>query len=231
MIAVLEKILAQDQFVYCLRILLALGCGVLLGMERAKRSKDPGIRTHSILAMGAALFMILSKYAFFDLVKGGALQGLDPTLIACYVIDGSGFLCAGIIFNKKQDDTITGMTTAAGVWATAAIGMACGAGLGDLGLIFTLLLLLQHWVLSRRGLVVLPMRTLRLTVEHSPDLTEVLRTAQEKYGIRVISARYTRSADDNTISMLLKIRSKRDIPFRETIRFIDEHPEVKDISF
>lgn len=206
-------------------------CGAVLGLERTVRSKEAGIRTHSILAGGAALFMILSKYAFFDIVKGGGLQGFDPTVIACYVIDGSGFLCAGIIFNKVNRDSVSGMTTAAGIWATAAIGMACGCGLEGLGIGYTLLLLLNHWFLSLRGVSTLPLRTLRLTVVNTPDLRKTLRSARDKYGIQIVSARYSRSVEDNTISMLLKIRPKRNITFEDTMRFLDTHPEVKDISF
>ena len=76
---------------FVFRLIVAGICGVLVGIERKRRAKEAGIRTHSILSGGAALFMILSKYAFFDLIKGGGLQGFDPTVIACYIIDGSGF--------------------------------------------------------------------------------------------------------------------------------------------
>ncbi len=206
-------------------------CGVALGLERTVRSKGAGVRTHAILAGGAALFMILSKYAFFDLIKGGGLQGFDPTVIACYIIDGSGFLCAGIIFSKVNRDSVSGMTTAAGIWATAAIGMACGCGMLDLGITSTLLLLLTHWILSRRGFSALPLRTLRLTIVNTPDLRQTLGAARDKYGIRIVSARYSRSTEDNTVSMLLKIRPKRNISFEDTLRFLDNHPEVIDISF
>ena len=231
LLAAIKNFIAQPQAVFCLRILLAMVCGAALGLERTVRSKEAGIRTHSILSGGAARFMILSKYAFFDLIKGGGLQGFDPTVIACYIIDGSGFLCAGIIFSKVNRDSISGMTTAAGVWGTVAIGMACGCGMVDLGITATLLLLLTHWILSRRGISVLPLRTLRLTIVNTPDLRRILSAARDKYGIQIVSARYSRSVDDNTISMLLKIRPKHNISFEDTLRFLDRHPEVIDISF
>lgn len=227
----LKDIASEPQFNYSLRVLVAVFCGVALGLERAVRSKEAGIRTHSILAAGASLFMILSKYAFTDLVKGGALQGFDPTVIACYIIDGSGFLCAGIIFSKVNRDSVSGMTTAAGIWATAAVGMACGSGMIELGVIYTLLLLSGHWLLSRRGITVRPLRTLRMTIENTPSLRQTLNQARERYGIRVISARYSRSTDENTVSMLLKIRPTKEISFEDTLHFLDDHPEVKDISF
>ncbi len=231
LLAFIKNIASQPQFVYSLRILIAVLCGAALGLERTIRAKEAGIRTHSILAGGAALFMILSKYAFFDLSIGGGLQGFDPTVIACYIIDGAGFLCAGIIFSKVNRDTVSGMTTAAGVWATAAVGMACGCGMIALGVLFTLHLLLNHWILSRRGLSVRPMRTLRLTIENTADLRKILDAARAKYGIRIVSARYSRSTEDNAVSMLLNIRSEREISFEDTLRFLDRHPEVKDISF
>lgn len=217
------------QWIYCLRLLIALFCGAILGAERTFRSKDAGIRTHAILASGAALFMIISKYAFLDLGLPAWAQGFDPTLVAGFIIDGSGFLCAGIICSRPDGDIITGMTTAANIWATAAIGMACGCGLELLGILCTLLLLLNHWILSVRGLLSIPTRTIRMTIENKPYVRELLLQMQKEFGIQLISSRYSRS-DDGTVRLQLQIRSKKPIRFKDTMRFLDAHPEVKDIS-
>lgn len=97
------------------RILIAGICGGLIGYERNNRLKEAGIRTHLIVALAAALIMVVSKYGFSDVttLKGVAL---DPSRIAAQIVTGVGFLGAGMIFVRNQ--TISGLTTAAGVWAT-----------------------------------------------------------------------------------------------------------------
>lgn len=105
-----------------LRILLATFIGSLIGYERHNRSKEAGVRTHAIVAMAAATMMIISKYGFSDLTVS-----YDPARIASTIISGVSFLGAGIIFFKG--DSIQGLTTSAGIWATSGIGMCCGAGM------------------------------------------------------------------------------------------------------
>ncbi len=218
------------QWIYCLRLLIALLCGVALGAERAFRSKIAGVRIHAILASGAALFMTVSKYAFLDLGSPAWSQGFDPTLVAGFIIDGSSFLCAGIICSRPDGDIITGMTTAANIWATAAIGMACGCGLEILGILFTLLLLFNHRLLSARGVLAMPLRTLQITVKNTSQVRQLLKQAQQDYGILPISARYSRSDEEGAVQVRVQFRSKKPIRFEDTVRFLDTHPEVKDIS-
>ena len=107
-----------------LRMLLDLGLsallGFLIGFERKLRSKEAGIRTHTILSVGACLMMLISLYGFGELPS-------DSSRVAAQIVSGISFLGAGIIVYRKHE--IRGLTTAAGVWATAAIGMACGARL------------------------------------------------------------------------------------------------------
>jgi len=134
---------------YALRILLAGICGIIIGMERKNRSKEAGIRTHFVVACGAALIMIISKYAFFDVIGQGLYAGadirLDPSRVASTIASGIGFLGAGMIFVQKN--TIKGLTTAAGIWATSGVGMAIGAGMYLLGLASTVMILLAQILL------------------------------------------------------------------------------------
>ncbi|WP_186786893.1 MgtC/SapB family protein, partial [Oenococcus oeni] len=113
-----------------LRLIVAGVCGFAIGYERKSRLKEAGVRTHMIVALGAALIMIVSKYGFVDVVQ---LKGyvLDPSRIAAQIVSGIGFLGAGMIFVRKQ--AINGLTTAAGVWTTAGVGMAIGAKLYFIG--------------------------------------------------------------------------------------------------
>ena len=113
-----------------LRILIARMCGAFIGYERRNRNKEAGIRTHSIIALGAALIMIVSKYGFPD------VNEYDAARMAAQIVSGVGFLGAGVIFVRHG--TVSGLTTAAGMWATAGAGSCIGAGLYDVGIMATL---------------------------------------------------------------------------------------------
>lgn len=100
-----------------LDLLLSVGLGFVIGFERKLRSKEAGIRTHTIVCFGAALMMIISKNAFGSTT--------DSARVAAQIVSGISFLGAGMIVYRQHE--VSGLTTAAGVWATAGIGMACGA--------------------------------------------------------------------------------------------------------
>ena len=136
-----------DNLEFFIRIVLAAILGALVGLERSKRQKEAGVRTHCIIACTSALFMILSKYAFVDLVGVAGLRGADPARIAAQVVSGISFLGAGVIF--KNGNSIRGLTTAAGMWGTAAVGMASGAGMYWVGLIEAAVLVGIQIVLHR----------------------------------------------------------------------------------
>ena len=104
-----------------LRLLFAGLMGGFIGLEREFRAKEAGIRTHFIVALGAALFMIISQYAFSG--------RFDAARVAAQVVSGIGFIGAGVIIFQKN--AVRGVTTAAGLWVAAAIGLACGAGMYD----------------------------------------------------------------------------------------------------
>lgn len=131
------------------RILLAGICGIVVGIERKNRSKEAGIRTHFVVASGAALMMIISKYAFFDLITDSVFQGvdvrLDPSRVASTIASGIGFLGAGMIFVHRN--TVKGLTTAAGIWTTSGIGMAIGAGMYVIGISTTFIILVAQIIL------------------------------------------------------------------------------------
>lgn len=103
-----------------LRLLLAAVLGGILGYEREQQGKAAGIRTHMLVAMGAALFVLVPQQ--------GGMEIADMSRVVQGVIAGIGFLCAGAIIKNKAEENVHGLTTAAGVWMTAAIGIACGLG-------------------------------------------------------------------------------------------------------
>jgi putative Mg2+ transporter-C (MgtC) family protein len=113
---------------------LALVLSALIGLEREMRQKDAGLRTHTLVGVGAALFILVSKFAFYDVLEPGRIV-LDPSRIAAQVVSGIGFLGAGLIFVRR--DSVRGLTTAATVWVCAAVGMAAGGGLWLIAVVAT----------------------------------------------------------------------------------------------
>jgi putative Mg2+ transporter-C (MgtC) family protein len=110
---------------------LAFALSALIGLEREIRQKSAGLRTHTLVGVAAALITLVSKYGFSDVLVPGHII-LDPSRVAAQIVSGIGFLGAGLIFVRR--DAVRGLTTAAVVWMTAGIGMACGAGLPLLAL-------------------------------------------------------------------------------------------------
>lgn len=131
-----------------LRLVIAAVVGALVGLEREIHGHPAGMRTHLLVALGAALFTVLSAHGFG---AGGPGAPVDPTRIAAQIVTGIGFLGAGAIV--KEGATIKGLTTAASLWATAALGMAAGAGEHLLGIVATAIVLFSlwplHWVEDR----------------------------------------------------------------------------------
>ena len=115
-----------------LRIILSAICGAIIGLERERRYKNAGLRTHIIVAIAGAILMIVSKYGFLDVVSIDNVRlSSDSGRIAAAVIQSIGFLGAGVIYVRKE--SIIGLTTAAGLWATVGIGMCFGSGMYLLG--------------------------------------------------------------------------------------------------
>ena len=121
---------------HIIRLVLALALGFAIGFERKMRFKEAGPRTHTIVCIGACLFTLLSINAF---------NGSDPARIAAQIVPGIGFIGAGMIFYHKE--TVHGLTTAAGMWATAAIGMAVGVGWYVISILATALIIIIQCIM------------------------------------------------------------------------------------
>lgn len=122
-----------------LRLAVAMLLGGVIGFEREYRAKDAGFRTHFLVALGSALFCIVSQYGFGFELK-------DSSRVAAQVVSGIGFLGAGTIIFQKN--VVRGLTTAAGLWVTAAIGLACGTGMYLPAVVTTLMVLVGLEILS-----------------------------------------------------------------------------------
>ena len=132
---------------FFLRLVVACICGALIGIERSKRFKEAGVRTHIMVCFAAALMMIVSKYAFADVADKFGTHGADAARIAAQVVTGVSFLGAGVIF--RNGATVKGLTTAAGIWATAGIGLAVGAGMYIIGAFATVIIVLLQFIMHK----------------------------------------------------------------------------------
>lgn len=112
-----------------LRLLLAAVLGAVIGFDRERHTWAAGLRTHMLVCLGSALTMIVSAFAFTDILQKWPAVVLDPSRIAAQVISGIGFLGAGTIMFMHRENVIRGLTTAAGLWTVAAIGLAVGGGM------------------------------------------------------------------------------------------------------
>ena len=159
-----EEILNQLQL--SAGLLISVLLGFLIGLERKSRFKEAGIRTHTIVCFGAALMTIISRRI-----------GGDPGRIAAQIVTGIGFLGAGMIVYKQHE--VKGLTTAAGIWATAGIGMACGAG------VYVIAVIAAGLMISIQCLLHLPYRIFKAKKFYSVKI-EFLRTGDENVQIKKI---------------------------------------------
>lgn len=123
---------------------LAVLCGAIIGYERSQRLKAAGIRTHILVSAASALFIIISKYGFNDILNYSNVE-LDPSRVAAQVVSGISFIGAGTILIKNQN--INGLTTAAGLWITSGVGMALGSGLYFIGILSAILIVIIQYFL------------------------------------------------------------------------------------
>jgi putative Mg2+ transporter-C (MgtC) family protein len=135
------------QFELAIRLLVAAALGAAIGFEREIHAHPAGMRTHLLVSEGSAIFTVLSIYGFVDVLPSGEGSAPDPTRIAAQIVSGIGFLGAGAIL--KSGTSIRGLTTAASLWATAAVGVAVGAGEYAVGAVGTAIVLFSLWPLNR----------------------------------------------------------------------------------
>lgn len=126
-----------------LRLLLATALGAGIGFQRELAKKPAGVRTHSLICLGSALVMVVSVYGF----EGD----FDPARVAAGMVAGIGFLGAGVIFRGMRGDVVVGLTSAASIWITAAIGMAAGTGMYLIAVIVTVIALLLLMIPKIKG--------------------------------------------------------------------------------
>ena len=186
----------STQLTYFLRLTASVACGAAIGFERRNRLKEAGIRTHILVALASALMMIISKYGFYDVIVYDSIS-LDASRIAANIVSGVGFLGAGVIFVRRQ--MVSGLTTAAGIWATSGIGMALGAGMYFMGFASTAIIIVTQIVLHRnhRWFRYPQIEHISLTIPDSNEsLSSLKRVLQEK-GIDILNIRTEKDGRGN----------------------------------
>lgn len=217
-----------DNLEFFIRIVLAAILGALVGLERSKRQKEAGVRTHCIIACTSALFMILSKYAFVDLVGVDGLRGADPARIAAQVVSGISFLGAGVIF--KNGNSIRGLTTAAGMWGTAAVGMAIGAGMYWVGLIEAAVLVGIQIVLHRFpvGADALTIQEIVVEMTDSDELLGRFDALVKSHRGQITESSLTRQ--DGILCMEVTAKLDPPITHEEALAFMKANDGVRRVS-
>lgn len=218
------------QLDYLLRLFIAAVCGMAIGYERKNRMKEAGIRTHFIVAIGAALIMIISKYGFQDQI-GWPNMSLDPSRIAAQVVTGVGFLGAGVIFMQKQ--TIVGLTTAAGVWATAAIGLSIGSGLYFVGIAATVITILGQILLHGKIRFLSSPRTetLMLQIVDDADSIKFLQDIFEDNEIIILNLKSKRDEKSSLINVEVIIRVYESFNMTKFLNILQSKDFIKSLEF
>ena len=219
---------------FCFRLLLACVCGGAIGIERSRRFKEAGIRTHIIVCFAAALIMIVSKYGFADLsTPEGAsfpgIRGADSARIAAQVVSGISFLCAGVIF--KNSGTVKGLTTAAGIWLTAGIGLAVGSGMFVVGVSATVMISLIQVLMHRFvvGADAYVGNHLQFTVKNGQDFNGALERQLADWHAQVAESKVTRHKDGTTDYDLV-IRRRDEVSYAELKAFMADRDDVLSAS-
>ena len=173
-----------------LRVLLAVVCGGVIGLERGRAHQPAGMRTYMLVCMGAAVVMATGHY-MYDVFQTG-----DPARLGAQVISGIGFLGAGAIF--VRNNLVNGLTTAAGIWATAGVGLALGAGMYVVGISSALLVLLIQFVMHRVAYFadVASGGLIRMTLVKREGIVQSMEDYLQREKLSVISVKINKTKKD-----------------------------------
>lgn len=196
-------------------LVIAFVLSALIGLERERQLKSAGLRTHTLVGLGAALFTLVGAYGFDGIANGAATT--DPARIAAQVVTGIGFLGAGVIFVRKT--VVSGLTTAASIWVTAAVGVAVGAGMPVVAIVATVLYFvavvalspLSRWAVARRG------RSVQIVSVRYLERGDVMRAVLECLGnagceAAIVASRDAGHPDGDRADVTIRIEHPRMIP-------------------
>ena len=202
-----------------IRLMLALLLGGAIGIEREYRAKEAGFRTHFLVALGSALFCLVSQFGFGVDLK-------DSSRVAAQVVSGIGFLGAGTIIFQKN--VVRGLTTAAGLWVTAAIGLACGTGMYLAAVLTTAMVLLglevlNYWI-PQLGLSTIELSFSAPSRESVKEF--ITRIKQDGMEVHSYELKERRLSKEEFLEASIEIRAKRDFHTLEILDYMNDFSDV-----
>lgn len=202
-----------------IRLTLALLLGGAIGIEREYRAKEAGFRTHFLVALGSALFCLVSQFGFGVDLK-------DSSRVAAQVVSGIGFLGAGTIIFQKN--VVRGLTTAAGLWVTAAIGLACGTGMYLAAVLTTAMVLLglevlNYWI-PQLGLSSIELSFSAPSRESVKEF--ITRIKQDGMEVHSYELKERRLSKEEFLEASIEIRAKRDFHTLEILDYMNDFSDV-----
>ena len=220
---------------FCLRLIFAFLVGGMVGLERSQHFKEAGVRTHVIVCCTAALIMLISKYGFADMGSSGVMEafgtrGADSARVAAQAVSGISFLCAGVII--KVGGNIRGLTTAAGIWMTASIGLAIGAGMYIVSAFMAILLILMQYLFRR-----VPLGSesydgyhLKFVVKTGENFQATLKEKLNEWKVTVVDSTITWKRND-VVEFDYVILCPEEIRYSEIRNFVKENDGVVSFSY
>jgi uncharacterized membrane protein YhiD involved in acid resistance len=214
------------------RVLVAGLLGAAVGFDREVREHSAGLRTHALVAVGAALFGVVSIDGFTEIAAPRALTNMqaDVTRVASQVVVGIGFLGAGVIF--RRGDSVRNLTTAASLWATAALGLA--AGVGDVGLAVVAAVVLivvlalvprpEEWLTARVGR---DQRRVSLVLDDGATVDRVRTLVDDVPDVRV--GRWRVEKHDGRLVVEATLHAPSSVPFDDRLAALSHAPELSDV--
>jgi putative Mg2+ transporter-C (MgtC) family protein len=214
-----------------LRILLGAGLGAAIGLERDLHGRPAGLRTHTIVALASATFMVVStRFVFYQHYAAGDLVEVDASRIAASVVSGIGFLGAGAIL--RTGITVKGLTTAASLWLVAAIGMAAGGAMYAIAIFVTVVGLAALTLLRRfedRG-ELLPRQRITVLLDDKLSSVSGVIDAFSRSGAKVSQEEYERTAGEGCTRLTLEVRTVMPLQNHELARAIEQDAGVRHIK-
>lgn len=222
------------QVMYAVRLLFSCVCGLAIGFERQthirnQHRKSAGMRTHMLVCVASAAMMLISKYGFMDVLVYGDGVRVDVSRVAAAIVSGVGFLGAGIIYLRRE--SIKGLTTAAGLWATSAVGMAVGCGIYLVGVILAVLVvMIQELARIRLYREEDKLSTVIIELENKPGAAKDIIEWIEEKGIEVHNV-VSRKTEKHTQSLTLHVYWGDIASKQVLLTLLDERDGVKQIEF
>lgn len=230
-----EKFTLLQYAEFCLRLIFAFLVGGMVGLERSRHFKEAGVRTHVIVCCTAALIMLISKYGFADMGSSGVMEafgtrGADSARVAAQAVSGISFLCAGVII--KVGGNIRGLTTAAGIWMTASIGLAIGAGMYIVSAFMAILLILMQYLFRRvpLGSESYDSYHLKFVVKTGENFQATLKEKLNEWKVTVVDSIITWKRND-VVEFDYVILCPEEIRYSEIRNFVKENDGVVSFSY